>query len=87
MQKERDESFRAVVVAPLVERLLLTPEICGSNLNIGKILSTNCAIEINQSKEKEAWNGPSFIKRYKRMKEKICVKERPYENESERVNE
>ena len=37
MQKERDESFRAVVVAQLVERLLLTPEICGSNPDISTI--------------------------------------------------
>ena len=27
----------AVVVAHLVERLLLTPEVCGSNPDIGKI--------------------------------------------------
>ena len=34
----------AVVVAKLVELLLPTTEICGSNPNIGKILSTSCTI-------------------------------------------
>ena len=34
-----------MVVAQLVERLLPTPEIHGSNPDIGKILSTNCTIE------------------------------------------
>ena len=32
----------AVVVSQLVDRLLPTPEIGGSNPNIGKVLSTNC---------------------------------------------
>ena len=36
---------RAVEVALLVERSLLTPEIRGSNPDISKILSTNCTIE------------------------------------------
>ena len=35
----------AVVVAQLVERLLLTPEIRSSNPEIVKNLSTNCTIE------------------------------------------
>ena len=50
----------AVVVAQLVERSLPTPEICGSNPDIGKILSTNCPIEKHKYKEKENGNGPSF---------------------------
>ena len=33
---------RAVVVAQLVERSLMTPEIRGPNPNIGKVLSSNC---------------------------------------------
>ena len=37
--------FRAVAVAQLVERSLQAPEICSSNPDIGKILSTNCTIE------------------------------------------
>ena len=45
----------------LVERSHLTPEICGSSPDIGKILSTswtkNNRIDVN--KEKEAENGPS----------------------------
>ena len=48
---------RAVVVAQLVERLLTTPAIRGSNPNMGKILSTNCTIE-KTKKDKEADNGP-----------------------------
>ena len=35
----------AVVVAQLVERSLPTPEIGGSNPDIGKTLSTNCTLE------------------------------------------
>ena len=34
----------AVVLAQLVQRLLLTPEIIRSNPNIGKVLSTNCKL-------------------------------------------
>ena len=49
-----------MVVEQLVERSLLTPEICGSNPDIGKILSTNCTIEKTKNKEKEAGNGPSL---------------------------
>ena len=37
-----------LVVAQLVERSLLAPEISGSNLNIGKILSTNCTFKKNR---------------------------------------
>ena len=51
----------AVVVAQLVERSLPTPEIRGSNPNIGKVLSTNCKLNRkDENKEKEAGNGPSF---------------------------
>ena len=54
----------AVVVAQLVEWSLPTPEICGSNPVIGKILSTNCAIKYKaeENKEKEARNGQSLKK-------------------------
>ena len=43
---------RAVVVAQLVEQLLPTPEICSSNPDIGKILSTNCTLEKTKIKKK-----------------------------------
>ena len=52
---------RAVVVAQLLERLLPTPEICGSNPDIGEMVSTNCAIEKTKIK-KEAGNEPSLKK-------------------------
>ena len=39
-----------------------TPEIRGSNLDIGEILSTNCTTEKTNIKEKEAGNGPIFLK-------------------------
>ena len=42
-----------VVVAQLVERSLLTPEIRGSNPNIGKVLSANC--KLNRKDEKKKW--------------------------------
>ena len=41
-----------MVVAQLVERSLLTLEICGSNLDIGKTLSTNCTIKKTKIKKK-----------------------------------
>ena len=44
----------AVVVAQLVERSLLTPEIRGSNPDIGKTLSTNCTIEKTKIKKKRS---------------------------------
>ena len=40
----------AVVVAQLVERSLLTPEIRGLNPKIGKILSTNCTYKWKRQK-------------------------------------
>ena len=57
---------RAVVIAQLVELSLLTPEIRGSNPNIGLILSTKCTFKKEKTKiklkEKEAGNGPSLKK-------------------------
>ena len=44
--------FLAVVVAQLVERMLLTQEIRGSNPDIGKIVSTNCTIRKTKIKGK-----------------------------------
>ena len=55
----------AEVVAQLVEQSLLTPEICGSNPNISKVLSTNCKLNRkDKNKEKEAGNGPSLEEKY-----------------------
>ena len=55
-----------MVVAQLVERWLTTPEIHGSNLNIGKfylpIVNLN---RKDENKEKEAGNGPSLKKKIK----------------------
>ena len=45
MKVEQSAAHWAVVVAQLVELSLLTPEICGSNLNMVKILSTNCTFK------------------------------------------
>ena len=54
-------------MAQLVEQLLLTPEIGGSNLVIGTILSTklstNCIIEKMKIKIQEAGNSPSIFKK------------------------
>ena len=47
-------------MAQLVDRLLLTPEICGLNPVIDKIVSTNCTLEKEKDIEKEAGNGPSY---------------------------
>ena len=52
----------AEVVAQLVEWLLPTPEICGSNPDIGKLLSTNCKIEEMEIKKKRPGFGPSLKK-------------------------
>ena len=54
---------RAVVVAQLVEGLLPTPEIRGSNPNTCKVLFTNC--ELNRrddNNNEEAGKGPSLKK-------------------------
>ena len=53
---------RVLVVVQLVERLLPMPEIRDLNPIIGKILSTNCIIEKDEIKEKEAGNDPPFQK-------------------------
>ena len=59
----RSVATRAVVVAQLVERSLLTPEIRSLNPNIGKVLPTNCKLNVkDENKEKEAGNGPSLKK-------------------------
>ena len=42
----------AVVVAQLVEQLLPTPDIRGSNPDMGKILSTKCTLEKTKIKKK-----------------------------------
>ena len=50
----------AVVVTQLVEGLLPTPEIRGSNPNIGKFYLSIVNLERkDKNKEKEAGNGPS----------------------------
>ena len=49
-------------MAQLVERLLLTPEIRGSNPDKLEILSTNCRKDEN--KEIEVRNGPSLKKAF-----------------------
>ena len=48
----------AVFVAQMVEQSLSTPQIGGSNPDLGKILATTCTIEKTKIK-KEAGNGPS----------------------------
>ena len=55
----------AVVVAQLVERSPLSPEIRGSNPVIGKLLSNICLLSTvskDENKEKECGNGPFFKK-------------------------
>ena len=57
-----------VVVAQLVERSLPIPEVRGSNPVIGKKLLTiivycQLCIEKTKNKEKEAGNGPFFLKK------------------------
>ena len=51
-----------VVVAQLVERPLLTTEICGSNHNIGKVLSTNRNL-IEKTKIKKKRPGMVHLKK------------------------
>ena len=50
-----------MVVAQLIERSLPTPEFCGLNLNIGKILSINLSLEKTKRKKRKAGNGLSFL--------------------------
>ena len=49
--------LRAVVVAQLVERSLTTPEIRGTNPDIGEILSTNSTIGKMEIKKKRPGMG------------------------------
>ena len=59
VNSSNSSKLRAVVVAQLVERALPTPEIHGSNPNIGKVLSSNCKLKRkDENKGKEAGNGP-----------------------------
>ena len=60
-------------MAQLVERLLWTPEIRGSNPVIGKILSTNCTNKNRKDENQEtvAGNGPSFQKKFLLVSEAI----------------
>ena len=51
----------AVVVAQLAEQLLPTPEIRGSNQDIGKVLSTYSTIE--KTKIKNKWPGMAHLKK------------------------
>ena len=63
------ESAREVVVAQLVERWLPIPEVRGSNSVIGKnlLISNICILSTvywkDENKEKEAGNGPFFLKK------------------------
>ena len=50
----------AVVVAQLLEQLLPTSEICGSNTVIGKIQLYSSCVEKTKIKSKEAWSGAQF---------------------------
>ena len=53
MTKKNKNRSRKVVVAQLVEQLLPTPEVRGSNPNFGKVLSANCnSIEKTKIKKK-----------------------------------
>ena len=54
--------FNAVVVAPLVEWSHPTPEIRGSNPNIGKVLSTNYN-KIEKTKIKKKRPGMAHLKK------------------------
>ena len=49
----KDDDFRAVVVAQLVERTLPIPEIRASNPDIVEILPTNCTIEKTKIEKKK----------------------------------
>ena len=53
---------RAVVMAQLVERSLLTPEIRCLNPDIGEIYIYQLYNRNDENKEKESGNGPSFLK-------------------------
>ena len=53
-----------MVVAQLVEQSLPTPEIQGSNLDNGKILSTYCAIDKTKIKKKRP--GMAHVQKLKK---------------------
>ena len=57
-----------MVVAQLVERSLPTPEICGSNPDIGKVSPTNCALEKTKIKKKRPGMA-TLSKKVQRSKE------------------
>ena len=52
-----------VVLAQLVERSIPTPEVRGLNPVIGKICVYYQLYWKDENKEKEAWNGPFFLKK------------------------
>ena len=56
----------AVIVAQLIERLLPTSKIHGSNPDIGEILSTNCTIEKTKIK-KIGWEWTIFKKTHTKI--------------------
>ena len=64
-------SFWALVVAQLVERLLPTPEIRGSNPDIIKIVYTNCTIEKTKIKKKRP--GMGHLKKKKKKKQIFLI--------------
>ena len=64
----------AVVVAQLVERSLPTPEIRGSNQDIGKFLSTSCTIEKTKIKKKRL--GMAHLKKTTIIRS--IIKSEPY---------
>ena len=57
----KESLARAVVVAQLVKRSVPTPEIRGSNPNIGKMLSTNCTLEKTIVKKNKKWLGMAHL--------------------------
>ena len=68
--KQKSVSKRAVVVAQLAERSLLTPEIHSSNPNIGNENFQTYICQLlsreDKNKEKEAGNGP-LKKHYRKL--------------------
>ena len=69
--KEQSFFWGAVVVAQLVERLLPTPEIRGSNPDIIKIVYTNCTIEKTKIKKKRP--GMGHLKKKKKKKQIFLI--------------
>ena len=66
-ERERERNRESeMVVAQLVERLLPTPEVCGSNLVIGKIYIEHCLLSTvlkSQQKKKKSPGIAHFIKK------------------------